>query len=864
MAGGELPEGTLTMLFTDIEGSTVLVQRLGVAWGEVLSEQRRIMRAAIAAHGGREMGTEGDSFFVVFRTARGGVQAALRAQQELELVQWPDGAAVRVRMGLHTGEPERHEDGYVGLDVHRAARVAASAHGGQVVLTEPTWAMVAGALDGLSARDLGRHRLKDIPLPEHLYQLCAQGLADDFARVRSMGSRESLPRPATRLIGRDDQVAQALDLLERGVGRLVTLIGPGGVGKTRLATAVAAARAEGLAGVYFVPLAEATTAEDVWSSLAEVLGAPSESKDPPGFVRYLGDERLLVVLDNLEHIDGVGTVVGELLTSCPGLEVLATSRRPLHLAQEHLLTVEPLEPAAARELFAERIGRLRGMHRQGTDDEAAVVELCERLDRLPLAIELLAARGQLLGPRAMLSRLRSGLELRARSVDLPQRQQSLAAALDWSIALLDDESARLFTRLGVFAGSFQLQDAVRVVDLPEDDVLDQLLELVEASLVGVTEEPGGEPRFQLLQTVASYALARLTDSDTEQAEAVHRRHSGWIAELVSVLYQDLRTGRHHLARDRLVAQQGNIRAALEWTLEREGEDFLTGLRICQEMGWYWYACGYQAEGRRWLAKAAAPAARLRSAPAAALLHSVGVLIFQEGDAGRAAALFEQSLEYWRSVGDRSGQSRELNSLGLARRSLGDFATARTMLGQAVSLAREEGAQGRLSNALSNLALLEVDEGRPHRALELLEEVLAIDLELGDPWGIGACRVNIAGAHLVAGRPELAEAILLEHGPEALSLGDVELGAEVLENLAAVCAARGMARTCALAVGAAQATRSAAGVPLPPPDAAAHETALAPVRGQPTPEEWADALTEGAGLSVDEAFTEVVKVLTAHC
>lgn len=263
-----------------------------------------------------------------------------------------------------------------------------------------------------------------------------------------------------------------------------------------------------------------------------------------------------------------------------------------------------------------------------------------------------------------------------------------------------------------------------------------------------------------------------------------------------------------------MAQQGNIRAALEWTLEREGEDFLTGLRICQQMCWYWYACGYQAEGRRWLAKAAAAASRLRSAPAAALLHSVGVLTFQEGDAGRAAALFEQSLEYWRSVGDRPGQGRELNSLGLARRSLGDFATARTMLGQAVSLAREEGAQGRLSNTLSN-ALSEVDEGRPHRALELLEEALAIDLELGDPWGIGADRVNIAGAYLVAGRPELAEAILLEHGPEALSLGDVELGAEVLEHLAAVCAAKGMARTCALAVGAAQATRSAAGVPLPP-------------------------------------------------
>lgn len=393
-----LPEGTITMLFSDIEGSTKLLQQLGPRCRSVLSDQRRIIRAAVAAHGGHEMGTEGDSFYVVFASAADAVRAAVQAQRELVRVA-AGGDHLRVRMGLHTGEPERHEDAYVGLDVHRAARVAAAANGGQVVLTAATWALVRGQVDA-AAKDLGRHRLKDIDTPEHLFRLLAPGLDDEDRPVRTVGATASLPTPPNSLVAREDLVDTVDALLRRPDARLVTLLGPGGVGKTRVAIAVAERCAEWVAeGVFFVGLADVRSNDDVWTAIADVTGAPPADRSPADLLRWLRDRSLLLVLDNVEQLPDIHEVVSRLMAATTAPEILLTSRRPLHVLGERLVPVPPLETDDAVELFVQRLRAVR----PGPDPDRAVVrELCDRVDGLPLAVELLAARGQLLGPEAML------------------------------------------------------------------------------------------------------------------------------------------------------------------------------------------------------------------------------------------------------------------------------------------------------------------------------------------------------------------------------------------------------------------------------------------------------------------------------
>jgi class 3 adenylate cyclase len=351
---GELPDGTITMLFSDIEGSTPLLHRLGgERYGEALSAQRALIRAAIAAWHGREMGTEGDSFYVVFESATDAVSCCLAAQQALARHDWPDGAAVRVRMGLHSGEPTRHEDGYIGMDVHRAARIAATAHGGQVVLSDPTRLLAANHMPtGLSVRDLGFHRLKDIGEPEHIYQLAGPGLRAAFPPLKSLGAQTSLPVPVTPLIGRDDDLEHLRAALGRPGVRLVTLTGPGGIGKTRLALAAAASLDTAFPhGVFFLALAAVRDGDVMWKTLADSLDVSAEGQIADAVSGYLALRRALLVLDNLEQLDGAGEVAAALLAAAPSLVVLATSRRSLHVQGENEMPVPTLEvpqPAARR------------------------------------------------------------------------------------------------------------------------------------------------------------------------------------------------------------------------------------------------------------------------------------------------------------------------------------------------------------------------------------------------------------------------------------------------------------------------------------------------------------------------------------
>ena len=513
--------GTVTFLFTDVEGSTKLLHELGAeAYAQALAAHRRVIREACARHDGVEVDTQGDAFFVAFATAPAALAAAA------ELTEALTSGPVRVRVGLHTGTPLLSDEGYVGVDVHRAARIAASGHGGQVLVSQATASLVDGDL-----RDLGEHRFKDLLAAERVYQLGSR----DFPPLRSLG-RTNLPVAAWPLLGRERELAEIRGLVADGV-RLLTLTGPGGSGKTRLALQAAAELSdEFLDGTFFVALAPLRETQAVRSTVAEAVGLQPDD-DVAG---WLASRRVLLVLDNLEHLQGVAAVVAELLVG--EVVVLATSRAPLHLSAERELPVEPLPDEAAAELF---VSRAAAAGRHLAVDET-VTAVCRRLDNLPLAIELAAARAKLLSPAALLQRLDEALPLLAGgAVDLPERQRTLRATIEWSHDLLDPDAQAAFRRLSVFRGSFTLDAAEAITGAD----LDQLAALLDHSLLKAL----GDERFFLLETLREYARERLDEAGETAEYAL--RHARWYLDRLQANYPD-RLGARQTGDPRLVRRRG--------------------------------------------------------------------------------------------------------------------------------------------------------------------------------------------------------------------------------------------------------------------------------------------------------------------
>jgi predicted ATPase/class 3 adenylate cyclase len=741
----ELPTGTVTFLFTDIEGSTRLLHELGDRYAKALAEHRRLLRDAFARHGGVEVDTQGDAFFVAFAEAGAALGAAEAAQRALA------GGPIRVRMGLHTGEPQVTDGGYVGLDVHLGARVAACGHGGQVLLSRATRERVDGEV-----RDLGEHWLKDIAEPVWLFQLGGES----FPPLRTI-SNTNLPRPASSFVGRELEVAAAVSLLRDGA-RLLTLTGPGGSGKTRLAIEAAAELiGEFRNGVFWVGLATVREPELVLPEVAHTIGAQQR------LAAHVGEKEMLLLLDNLEQVIESAPVLATLVEACPNLKLLVTSRELMRVRGEVEYEVLPLADPDAVELFCLR-SRLAAT--------TAIGELCRRLDKMPLALELAAARTKVLTPEQILERLSQRLDLFKGGRDADPRQLTLRATIEWSYDLLDPEERRLFARLAVFGGGSTLEAARTVCEAD----LDSLQSLVEKSLLRHTDA-----RFWMLETIREYALERLAQSgEEEELRRAHAEHYLAIAEAANLSIESL--GRAPQRHDLVIPEQANLRAALEWAT---GADVALGLRLAVALENFWV--GHDpAEGMRRFEALLERAEVIDTTLHARALRDYGGVSQMGGAHEQARRAYEQGRELFSAAGDEGGVATVDFRLGVDASLSGDFESMLRIYARCLETFRRLGdAIGELQ-VLGNLGAYECEHGDRERGRELTERSLAMARETGWVWWECAQLGILADVALESGGVEDGERYARESLYLARRLGDRRHMVYGLALLAWVAAERG--------------------------------------------------------------------------
>jgi len=729
----KLPSGTVTFLFTDVEGSTRLLQEHGPAYADLLAEHRRALRDAFTRHAGVEVDTQGDAFFVAFPSAADGAAAAAEGRQALE------NGPIRVRMGIHTGEPIVTDEGYVGIDVHRAARIAAAAHGGQIVLSETTRRLLDSEAP---VRELGEHRLKDLTDAERLYQLGD----DDFPPLRTLDAT-NLPIAASPLVGRQDELGDLVALLSNGT-RLLTVTGPGGTGKTRLALQVAAELVGTLRdGVFWVPLGGLTDQELVSSEVAQAIGAPH---DLAGFLR---GKELLILLDNFEHLLEAAPAVSTVLAGSSGLRLLVTSRAPLHVSGEQEYRLEPLPASDAAALFVERA---RAIGRE-LEPDSTVEAICRRLDGLPLAVELAAARTKLLAPERLLERLDSALPLLTGGArDAPERQRTLRGTIEWSYDLLDSASKELFARLSVFAGTFPLAAAEEICAAD----LDGLGTLVDSSLL----KPIGDDRFLMLETIREYALGRLAGS--ADAEDLRVRHGSFFCALAEQAYERRFDAEAEWS-PRLEIDHDDLRAALDWLSANDAD---RSLELAGALGWFWLSHGLLTEGRGRLSDALA-ASTATGRPRARALTASGSLAARQGDIHEGRMQLDEAIGLWRDLGDRNELASTLDALGwLLVYDAGDDPGSLEAFEQSLALRRELADRPGEARALVGVCQVLVALGDTERAESLSRDLLL--MADGDPRTEHFAFHFLADCALIRGDAEEAGKRYRESLQAALPLGDV--------------------------------------------------------------------------------------------
>ena len=813
----ELPTGTVTFLFTDVEGSTRLLQRVGDVYRDLLATHDQILREAIASGGGVEVQTEGDGFFAVFSTASGAILAAVQAQRDLANHSWPGGEVVRVRMGVHTGEGVLSNGHYVGLDVHRAARIAAAGHGGQVLVSDATRVLVEHALPkGVALRDLGAHRLKDIEQPEHLHQLLIEGFPEAFPPIRSLGARlTNLPPEQSSLVGRELEVADATRLLDQT--RLLTLTGPGGIGKTRLALRIAADQIGRFAdGVYLADLSPLTDPSLVPAAIARALVVREQvGRDlVDSLADHLRDREVLLVLDNIEQVVAAAPAIGHLIAAAPRLKVLATSRIPLHLTGEQEFPVPPLpipdpghggdlESVAGNDavrLFIQRAAGVRPGMRLTAENAPIIAQIAAKLDGLPLAIELAASRAKVLAPDAILARLEKRLTLlTSGAADLPERQRTLRGTIEWSHDLLGAEHQRLFARLGTFTGGWKLEAAEAICGAGLDlDVLDGLSTLTDHSMVRPAELESGKPRFTMLETIREFAVERLASSGEE--DELRRRHAEYFRDLAE-------EAESHLVREdrvwwlaRLDEEHDNLRAALDWALRTGHAE--TGLRTAAAIWRFWLQRGHLSEARARLERLLAmPGGDAQDRVRARALAALGGIAYWQSDYPPTKAAYEEAVGIARQLGDAQLLARALFDLSFIPHMEQRPGGAEVILREGLAAAEQAGDRVLIADFVSSLAFLEVDRGNPAGAIEPYRQAIETFREEGAAWKVADLLTGLGMITRMAGKPDAAKGYLVEALQMFSQAGDGLTMSMALTGLAIIANDDGLHQRAARLVGA---------------------------------------------------------------
>ena len=821
----DLPTGTITFLFTDVEGSTRLLQELGPeGYAEALAEHRRLIRKACTRYDGVEVDTQGDAFFFAFPTAPGALSAAGETTEALA------SGPIQVRVGLHTGTPLLTDEGYVGGDVHRAARIGAVGHAGQVLVSASTAQLVEHELV-----DLGEHRLKDLSAHERIFQL-GEG---EFPALKSL-DRTNLPVPATPFLGREQELSEVVELLSRDETRLLTLTGPGGTGKTRLALQAAAEASDSFPdGIWWVPLAPLRDPKLVLETTAQIVG----SKD--GLADHIADKKLLCLLDNFEQVVDAGAGLADLLSACPNLKFVVTSRERLRVRGEQTYLVPPLAESDGAALFT---ARARALDPSFAESEA-VAELCIRLDELPLALELAAARTALFSPQQLLERLSERLDLLKGERDADPRQRTLRATIEWSYDLLSAEEQELFGRLSVFAGGCSYEAAEQVAGADPD----RLQSLLDKSLLRKRESEQG-PRYWMLETIREYAGDLVDRGDEPQG--LRERHFSLYLALVDQAEPNLTGSEQRWWYERVAIEQDNVREALTYVCDRgDGE---RALMLAGTIWRFWWTRGQIAEASRWYERAFAVAANASETARARGLFGAAHMAEARGDVDRARIQFEESARLLRRI----GETRWL-ILALAHLSGTYFDSdpqrAKAILMEALVLAESSGDLRGAAIVKGNLAENLLVEGDEERAAALIEEALEVHRRLGDVYGAARCLADLGMLAHRNGDVEVAAVNLRESLELSYSIRDVLTLSWTLAIAAALVLARGDSYTAARLCAADEGLLRVHGFDLEPAENQLLRdtvTAVRSVLGNSFDEAWA----AGADLDVDAAVDLALRAL----